>query len=91
MDKKLTPKDRNKKWNMEVDDQVSIVKDVALWLKDECEKGKDFAWSDKRRATLARHYLELAVVEMKDMEYYHSTRERSLDLTEGNQINSPSR
>jgi hypothetical protein len=57
-----------KNWNKHVEEKARVVKELQSWLKSQ-KVLKGSTWYDQVRAIRARSYLELALAEIRSMEY----------------------
>lgn len=80
------PSPKQKKWNKDVEKAVDKWLDPMIdWVEKNIEKHKESSWFDKYTGERARHFLEMARLEIYNDMYYVSSKERTKDL-EGLQI-----
>jgi hypothetical protein len=75
-----------KKWNYTVEKQVKTLEPVKRWLEqydkwiEKEKKGKKYPWAEEQCVKRARSYMELAILEIYNLQYYRTSTERINDL-----------
>lgn len=66
-------------WDKEVEDKIKIIESVLPWLrKIETDPDRYFEWDSQKSAHHALRFIDLAIWEMWNLQYYKNKKQQKL-------------